>query len=247
VPRPRMRAVVTGASQGIGRAAARRLAVNGFDIAIHYRSHAAEAEDLAQEIGRGGQQAFAVPGDLSDPAEMERLAESIRRRWDSVDVLVHNAGDYPRQPFEATTSAEFERLYRVHVESPAALTRALLPELRRSSAGRVIFVSSVLAYIGSTRGAPYSAAKAAQLGLARSLMRELAPAITVNVVAPGSIDTAVLAADTPKRRQERIRQIPAGRIGHPADVAAAIAFLASPEAGFINGITLHVNGGQHPG
>jgi 3-oxoacyl-[acyl-carrier protein] reductase len=242
-----MRALVTGASQGIGRATALRLAQDGTDVAVHFLSHEAEALDVVERVRALGRDAFPIRADLRDLASIAKLASSIEARWDMLDILVHNGGSYPRQSFPDTTNADFEEQLRIHAVGPAALTRDLMPLLRRSSSGRVIFVSSVLAFDGSRRGTPYATAKAAQLGLARSLARELAPWITVNVVAPGSIDTAVLAGDSPEQRDERGRQIPLGRLGTAEEVAAAIAFLASPEARYITGATLPVNGGLRMG
>jgi 3-oxoacyl-[acyl-carrier protein] reductase len=242
-----VRALVTGASQGIGRATALRLAENGTDVAVHFLSHAAEARDVVERIRGLGRDAFPLRADLRDLTSVPRLAKELEVHWDALDILVHNGGSYPRNSFPETTDAEFEEQFRIHAEGPAALTRLLLPLLRRSESGRVIFVSSVLAFEGSRHGAPYATAKAAQLGLARSLARELAPWITVNVVAPGSIDTAVLAGDSPEQRNERGRQIPLGRLGTSEEVAAAIAFLASPEARYITGATIPVNGGLRIG
>jgi 3-oxoacyl-[acyl-carrier protein] reductase len=242
-----VRALVTGASRGIGQATALRLAREGFDVAVHSRTHAADARDMVERIRRQGRDAFGVSGDLGDLSSIPALARSVESHWDSLDVLVHNAGRYPRHSFPETSDSDFEEQLRMHAIGPASLTRHLLSLLRRSASGRVIFVSSVLAFEGSRHGAPYATAKAAQLGLARSLARELAPAITVNVVAPGSIDTAVLAEDSPEQRAERNRRIPLGRLGTPEEVAAAIAFLASPGAGYITGATIPVNGGLRTG
>jgi 3-oxoacyl-[acyl-carrier protein] reductase len=242
-----VRALVTGASQGIGRATALRLAQDGTDVAVHYLSHEAEVLDVVERSRAIGRDAFPIRADLRDPASIANIAHAIEAHWDTLDILVHNGGSYPRQSFPETTDADFEEQLRIHAIGPAALTRKLLPLLRRSQSGRVIFVSSVLAFDGSRRGTPYATAKAAQLGLARSLARELAPWITVNVVAPGSIDTAVLAGDSPEQRDERGRQIPLGRLGTAEEVAVAIAFLASPEARYITGATLPVNGGLRMG
>jgi len=238
-----VRALVTGASQGIGRATALRLAQDGADVAVHFLTHAAEARAVVDGIRALGRDAFSLRADLRELSSVARLAIEVRAHWDSLDVLVHNGGNYPRQPFPETTDSDFEQQLRLHAVGPASLTRELLPLLRRSASGRVIFVSSVLAFEGSRRGSPYATAKAAQLGLARSLARELAPGITVNVVAPGAVDTAVLAGDSPERREERIHQIPLHRIGTADEVAATIAFLASPGAGYITGATIPVNGG----
>ncbi len=238
---------MTGASQGIGRATAEALGAAGFDVVVHYRRHREEAERVAAAIRATGRSATLLPADLEAPDAPAAMGASVRAGGDSLDVLVHNAGEYPRQRFEETTEADFERQLRVHLLAPAALTRELLPMLRRSPRAAVVFVTSVLAYTGSQRGSPYAAAKAAQLGFARSLALELAPGITVNLVAPGAVDTAVLAGDTPERRRERVRRIPLGRLGTPADVAGAIAFLASPAARYITGETLQVNGGLRLG
>ena len=238
-----MRALVTGASRGIGEATARRLAEDGADVALHFNRHRSDAEEVLADIERRGGHGFLVSGDLGVPSEVNDLVRQIKSRWRAMDVLVHNAGSYPRVKFRDLTPHELRAVFEVHVFGPAKLTQGLLPLLDESEAGRVIFVSSVLAFTGSRHGAPYAAAKAAVLGLARSLSRELAPSITVNVIAPGSIDTAVLEGDTPTQRAERNRSIPLGRVGDPAEVADAIAFLASPKASYLTGTTLHVNGG----
>ncbi|MCI4352399.1 MAG: SDR family oxidoreductase [Thermoplasmata archaeon] len=242
-----MRALVTGASQGIGRATALRLARDGSDVAVHYRAHAAEADAVVDQVRTMGRDSFPLRADLADLSSIDALTRQLQAHWDTLDVLVHNAGSYPRQSFSKTRDSDFEEQLRIHAVGPASLTRHLLPLLRRSVSGRIVFVSSVLAFEGSRRGSPYATAKAAQLGLARSLARELAPGITVNVVAPGAVDTAVLAADSAQQREERARQIPAGRIGTADEVAAAIAFLASPTATYITGATIPVNGGLRMG
>ena len=238
-----MRALVTRASRGIGEATARRLAEDNAEVAIHYHRHRTEAEELLNDIERRGGHGFLVSGDLGVPSEVNDLVRQVKSQWNQLDVLVHNAGSYPRAKFRDLTPQELRAAFEVHVFGPAKLTQGLLPLLDESEAGRVIFVSSVLAFTGSRHGAPYAAAKAAILGLARSLAKELAPGITVNVVAPGSIDTAVLQNDTKAQRAERNHTIPLGRIGEPAEVAEAIAFLASPRSSYLTGMTLHVNGG----
>lgn len=238
-----MRALVTGASQGIGRATALRLARDGFEVGVHYRSHRAAAEEVVRTIEGAGGAAFAVPGDLGRPPDVEELADTVTDRWDSVDALVLNAGAYPRASFSELTTPRFEECFRTNVFGSAELTRRLLPQLRTADPGHVVFLSSVLAFDGSQHGAHYAAAKAAVIGLARSLARELAPTVLVNAVAPGAIDTAILAGDTPEQRRLRGSRIPLGRIGRPEEVAEAISFLVSPRASYLTGVTLHVNGG----
>ncbi|MHB8352535.1 MAG: SDR family oxidoreductase [Thermoplasmata archaeon] len=239
-----VRALITGASQGIGRATARRLAGPGSELLLGCRTHLAAAEELARELTARGGQATALAADLGVATDVDRLAEETGRRFRGLDALVLNAGSYPRVAFDAMTDEEFDRCLAVNLTGPARLTRRLLPLLRSSSSGaRIVCVASILAFTGSRRGAHYAAAKAGLIGLARSLALELAPSITVNVVAPGSIDTAILASDTPERRAAREAEIPLGRVGTAEEVAEAIGFLLSPAASYITGTTVHVNGG----
>jgi 3-oxoacyl-[acyl-carrier protein] reductase len=238
-----VRVLVTGASRGIGRETALLLARQGAEVALHAHEHLATAETLARELAKDGHPAFVVRGDLGKSAEVDHLAQSVEHRWDSLDVLIQNAGTYPRVAFADMSDEELRRCLEVNLLGPIRLTRRLLGLLQRSPAPRIIFVSSILAFTGSSRGAHYAAAKAGLVGFARSLARELAPRITVNVVAPGAVDTEILAGDTPERRAARIARIPLRRIGTPREIANAIAFLASPEASYVTGATLHVNGG----
>jgi len=238
-----VRALITGASRGIGRATALRLAAPGADLRLHYHQHREEAEAVAREAAQKGARPTIEAADLSRPSDVTALAARVRASWESLDALVLNAGAYPRGSFRTLSDAEVKQCFQLNVFGPISLTRDLLPLLDRSSDGRIVFVSSVLATTGSTHGAHYAAAKAALVGLARSLARELAPRIKVNVVAPGPIDTAILAGDTPERRTERERAIPVGRIGRPEEVAEAVAFLLGPGGAFMTGTTLHVNGG----
>jgi NAD(P)-dependent dehydrogenase (short-subunit alcohol dehydrogenase family) len=238
-----VRALVTGGSGGIGQATVRALAREGADVAVHFHRNRTAAEALATAVRTSGREAFAVGADLGRPDEVRLLVAGLRSRWDSLDVLVHNAGDYPRRPFEEVTDQEWADTLSTNLLGPALLTRELLPLLRRATSPSIVVVTSVLAFTGSQHGAPYAAAKAGLVGLARSLSRELAPKIRVNLVAPGSIDTAILADDTPERRAERSRAIPLGRIGTAEEVADAIAFLSSSRSSYLTGTTLHVNGG----
>lgn len=216
-------------------------------MGLHYRQHGAEAESVAEEVRRRGAVAWTYGGDLADMDRVAELAAAVRARGDRLDALILNAGSYLRQSFADSTPGEFERAFRVNVLASAELTRQVLPHLEAARPGRVVFVSSVLAFDGSRRGAPYATAKAALLGLARSLARELAPHVLVNVVAPGSIDTAILADDSPELRAQREKRIPLGRIGRPEEVAEAIAFLVSERASYLTGATIPVNGGLRIG
>jgi 3-oxoacyl-[acyl-carrier protein] reductase len=219
------------------------LAKDGYEVLVHFRSQHGEAEAVVREITSEGGMATITEGELAQPDTVARIADHVEASPGPLDLLVHNAGEYPRTPFDSATPAAFRELLEVHVVAPLELTRRLRSKLRAADPGRVVFVSSVLAFQGAAHGAPYAAAKAAQIGLVRSLARELAPDIRVNAVAPGSIDTAILAGDTPDRRAERLRSIPMARLGRPEEIADAVAFLASPSASYLTGTTLHVNGG----
>jgi len=238
-----VRALVTGASRGIGRATALRLAADGFEVGAHYRSHDDEAERVVEAIQQAGGAGFSVGADLSTVDGVHRLVRALRARWRSLDALVLNAGTYPRLPFRDVEPEEFEATLRLHVVGPAELVRQLLPMMEAVPSAGIVFVSSVLAFEGSRHGAHYAAAKAGAVGLARSLARELAPRVRVNVVAPGAIETAILSGDSPTQRAERASRVPLGRIGRPEEVATAIAYLVSDRASFLTGTTVHVNGG----
>jgi 3-oxoacyl-[acyl-carrier protein] reductase len=242
-----VRALVTGASGGIGRETARLLAGSKYELALHHHRHRQEAEHLAAELSEGDRAAFVLSADLGHPASIDRMVADLSSRWDRLDVLVQNAGSYPRGSIFELTDEQVDATLATNLLGPVRLLRRLLPLLERSPAGRIVFVSSVLAYTGSAHGAPYASAKAGLIGFARSLARELAPRITVNVVAPGATDTAILAGDTPELRARREAQIPLGRVASPREVAEAIAFLVSPRAAYMTGSTLHVNGGIYFG
>jgi 3-oxoacyl-[acyl-carrier protein] reductase len=242
-----MRRFLTGASTGIGAATARRLALPGEELVLHYHRHRGEAERLAAELEARGAKISLRGADLADPGAVERLGAEVGQGVAPLDGLVLNAGSYPRRPFAEITPQEFAECLAVNLVAPARLLQLLLPSLRAATAPRVVLVASMLAFTGSRHGAHYAAAKAGLVGLARSVAQELGPSIAINVVAPGPIDTAILAGDTPAQRAHRESQLPLRRIGRPEEVAEAVAFLLSPSSAFMTGATLHVNGGAYFG
>ncbi len=241
--RPRA-ALVTGASRGIGAATARRLARDGMDIVVHYHEHRDGAEATARVIREAGQEAILVQADLGEADQAEALADEALGAYDHLEAVVNNAGIYPRQPIEEISADQFESVLRVNTHSAFNVTRRLVPTLKQRGGGRVVNISSILAVYGSSHGVHYTASKAALLGLTRAMARELAPhGIRVNAVCPGYIETDILAQDTHEQRAKRNERVPMGRVGQPEEIAGVVSFLVGPDASYITGQTLHVNGG----
>lgn len=238
-------ALVTGASRGIGAATALRLAKDGFDVAVNYVSRRDGALKVANGIHDLGRKAIAVRADVSRPDEVKRMVSETVVGLGRLDVLVNNAGVYQRSFLDDITTDEWDRRLGINLSSCFYASKAAVPEMRKAGGGRIISVTSQLAYRGTSHGADYVAAKAGIVGLTKALALELAKdRILVNAVAPGSIETDILAGDTPEDRARRTRTIPLARVGRAEEVAAAIAFLASPDAAYITGQVLHVNGGS---
>jgi 3-oxoacyl-[acyl-carrier protein] reductase len=237
-------ALVTGASRGIGAATARRLARDGFDVAVNYREGERGAAAVAREIEALGRHALPVRADVSDAAQVASLVDRVARDLGRLDVLVNNAGVYERRGLDATSPEDWDRRLATNLSSCFYAAKAAVPHLRRAGGGRIVNLTSVLAFRGTSHGTEYVASKAGIVGLTKALALELAKdRILVNAVAPGSIDTDILAGDTPDTRARRIEGIPLRRIGTPDDVAAAISFLVGPGGDYITGQVLHVNGG----
>jgi 3-oxoacyl-[acyl-carrier protein] reductase len=239
-------ALVTGASHGLGREIARRLAADGHRVAVNYFSSAPAAGETVAAIRAAGGTAIAVRADVRDPAQVTALVAETTRLLGAPDIIVHNAtGPQPMKPFEEYTWQDFQDQLDFFVKSPVLLTQATLAELKRIRWGRIILIGSEVTGLGNAHFSAYVAAKSAMIGLARSWATEFGPwQITVNLVAPGwipverhagtpSIVLASYASDVPLKRQ-----------GTPADIAGAVAYLASPDAAFVTGQCLAVNGGN---
>jgi 3-oxoacyl-[acyl-carrier protein] reductase len=234
-------ALVTGASRGIGRAIALALAEAGANVAVNFRSRAADAADVGHRIEQLGRAATVVAADVSVAPDVQRLVNDVSERLGPVDILVNNAGIARPQPLDAITEADWDVIIDVNLKSCFLMTQAVLPEMRRRRFGRIINLSSVAAQVGGVISPQYAASKAGMLGLTRYYARHLAAeGITVNAIAPALVETEMVTSN-PNARADLI---PVGRFGSVDEVAAVAVMLAAN--GYITGQTINVNGGWFP-
>jgi len=235
------KALVTGGSRGIGAAIAKRLAADGATVAITYAGNKAAADATVAAIERAGGTAFAFQADAADAASQRAGVEQAVAALGGLDVLVHNAGVAEFSPIEQDTDELFDRQFGVNVKGLHVGTRAALPHL--SDNGRIILIGSVSGELAFPSTATYSATKAAVAALARGWAKDLAARnILVNTVQPGPIDTDLNPADG-EFAQQMTAFIPLGRYGTVEEIAGAVAFLAGPDATYITGTTLNIDGG----
>ncbi len=236
--------IVTGGAQGIGLAIAARLAAEGSALLIA-DLNAEGAERAARSLSASGATALAIGADVTSGEGRARIVSAALERHGRIDVLVNNAGILPRVPLMEVTPEVWHRTMQVNLDAAFFCSQAVLPAMREQGRGRIINISSMSARTGGQASPPhYATSKTGLVGMTRALARVVgAWGVTVNAVAPGMIDTEMLAALTPEQRQWWLEQIPLARLGTPEDVAAAVAFLASDDAAYITGTTLDVNGG----
>lgn len=231
-------AVITGASRGIGRAISVELAQLRYKLVLNYLN----SEPTPINFPEITTEFITVPADISTKQGRDTLVQATIAKYGKIDLIVNNAGVYFRSNFPELTEESYDQTLNVNLKAGIFLTQSFLPHLNDSSS--VIFISSINAFSGAAGGIDYVASKAALVGITHSLANELAPKIRVNAIAPGSINTKMIANDSQEKRQQRIAETPLNRIGQPNDIAHAVAFLASPQASFITGQVLHVNGGK---
>ena len=236
-------AIVTGASRGIGRAVARRLAHDGFAVVVNYASSASDAEAAVAEIKATGGQAIAVKADVANPVDVERLFEEGLKTFGSIDVVVNNSGIMPLSPIGKGDAELFDRVISTNLRGTFLVLAQAAQHV--SPGGRIIaFSSSVLAKSFPTYG-PYIASKAGAEGLVHVLANELRGRnITVNAVAPGPVATDLFLKDKTQTQIEEFKKLnPLERLGQPDDIASVVSFLAGPDGGWVNSQVLRANGG----
>ena len=237
-------AIVTGASRGIGRAIARQLAVQGAHVVAAARGDNARA--VAEEIAAAGGHAEAVALDVTAAGAAAAIVASMLERHERIDILVNNAGIARDQLMLRMKREDWDAVLATNLTGAFALTQAVLKPMIRQRGGRIICISSVVGQSGNAGQANYAASKAGIIGFAKAVALEVASrGITVNVVAPGLVETDMTRAITGSAREEWAAKIPLRRLGTPDDIASAVCFLASDEASYITGQVLAVNGGMY--
>lgn len=234
-------ALVTGASGGLGGAIAKALHGQGARVALSGTRREA-LEKLAGELGEG---AFVLPADLSDMASVEALPAAAEAALGAVDILVNNAGVTRDNLFLRMKDEEWDQVLAVNLTAAFRLARGCLKGMMRRRYGRIVGISSVVAATGNPGQGNYAAAKAGMIGMSKALAYEVASRnITVNCVAPGFIRSAMTDALNDKQREQILARVPMARLGDGAEIAAAVVYLASAEAAYVTGQTLHINGGM---
>ena len=236
-------AVVTGAGRGIGFEIAQWLAEAGARVGI-VDIHEQELDKAVQQLLAAGYTALALGADVSDQLQVKAMVDRVFQRWGRIDILVNNAGICPLTPVLEITPDEWDRVLEINLKGAFLCSQAAIPVMNAQQSGKIINIASSAGQMGGIAvGLHYSASKAGLLGLTKSLARMLAPKIQVNAVSPGTTESEMTRSWDDTAINNIIRQIPAGRLGRPSDIAAAVLFLASDEASFITGQTINVNGG----
>jgi 3-oxoacyl-[acyl-carrier protein] reductase len=243
------RVLITGASTGIGAAAAVAFAKAGAHVALHYNQSRKEAEAVADAVRSGGGSCHLINGDLTKRGEAKRVVEEAARALGGIDVLVNNAGSlFKRTPFEEISDDLIDKVFDLNVRSVIAACQAAVPHMEKAGGGAIINVGSIA---GSAGGGPGASIYGASKGFIHNLTRHLAgllaqKKIRVNAVAPGVIATPFHAATPPERMEAMRQSVPMGRVGKAEDCAGTFLFLASDSmSAYITGQTIHVNGGQY--
>lgn len=238
-------AIVTGASRGIGKAIAQKLASQGAAVVINYNGSEEKAQEAQREIQEKGGTASIYRCNVADYAQCEKFIQDVIQEYGSLDILVNNAGITKDGLLMKMSEEDFDKVIATNLKGAFNTIRFASRQMLKQRSGRIINMSSVSGVAGNAGQANYAASKAGLIGLTKAAARELASrGVTVNAIAPGFIETDMTNVLGDKVKEAAVAQIPLGRFGKPEQVAAAAAFLASEEAGYITGQTLHVDGGM---
>lgn len=238
-------ALVTGASRGIGRAIAMRLAADGATV-VGTATTEAGASGISEALKAAGAVGGGRVIDVNRREQIEPLIDSVRKEFGAVSILVNNAGITRDQLAMRMKDEDWSAVVQTNLDAVFHMSRAVLRDMMKAKAGRIINITSVVGHSGNPGQVNYAAAKAGVAGMSRALAREIGSRnITVNCVAPGFIETDMTSSLSEAQSAALLAQIPLGRLGAAGDVAGAVAFLAGPEAAYITGSTLHVNGGMY--
>ena len=238
------RALVTGASRGIGRAVALRLAAEGASVALNYRAGREEAEAVAAEIAASGGSAAVLQGDVAAAEEAEALVGAAAEAMGGLDILVNNAGLTRDNLLMRLSEEDWDAALNTNLKGAFLCAKAAIRPMLRQRFGRIVNMSSVVALTGNPGQANYAAAKAGLIGFTRTVAREVASrGVTVNALAPGFIETQMIESIPDDLRARILERIPLGRFGAPEDVAGCVAFLCGDDGAYITGQTISIDGG----
>ena len=238
-------ALVTGASRGIGRAVALKLASEGAKVALNFAGNEAAANEVRQEIEAMGGQAILVKADVADEAAVQDMVQKTADAFGRIDILVNNAGITRDGLLARMKEEDWDAVLSTNLKGVFLTTKAVAKLMMKQRAGRIVNMASVVGVSGNAGQANYSAAKAGVIGFTKTIARELASrGVTTNAVAPGFIATDMTSVLSDKAKEAALTGIPLGRMGTPEDVAAAVLFLVSDQSSYITGQVLHVDGGM---
>lgn len=242
-------AVVTGASRGIGRAVALCFAREGARVAVNYHQAQKDAEEVVEQIRQSGGEALAIQADVSVKSDVQKMIEQVVTKWETVDILMNNAGVALDSPAESMREEEWDRVIDVSLKGTFLCTQAVIPHMRRQGSGKIINVSAASALRGRKNGVNFCAAKAGVLSLTKCFAHELAPQIQVNCLFPGFTETDEViyrfGLDDPVVKAKLLQEIPLGRLATTDEIAAGALILASKYSDVMTGQSLMINGGSY--